>query len=73
MKNQLKSTKFEPKKLELGERKVSRMNFSYIVTLPKTFTQNYLGESMEVSMSMSNDGKLTLTPIKTKKEMKEVE
>jgi len=42
------------------------MNFSYIVTLPKPFTQNYLGENMEVSMSMSNDGKLTLTPI-TKK------
>ena len=73
MKNQLKNTKFEPKDLKLGTRKVSNMNFSKIVTLPKPFTQNYLGESMEVSMSMSHDGKLTLTPIKTKKEMKEVE
>lgn len=73
MKNQLKNTKFEPKDLELGTRKVSNMNFSKIVTLPKLFTQNYLSESMEVSMSMSHDGKLTLTPIKTKKEMKEVE
>ena len=72
MKHQLKSTKFVPKTLELGQRKVSRMNFSYVVTLPKPFTQNYLGENMEVSMSMSNDGKLTLTPI-TKKEMKVVE
>ena len=61
------------KELHLGIRKVSNMNFSKIVTLPKPFTQNYLGESMEVSMSMSHDGKLTLTPIKTKKEMKEVE
>ena len=73
MKHQLKSTKFVPKTLELGQRKVSRMNFSYIVTLPKPFTQNYLGENMEVSMSMSQDGKLTLTPIEIKKEMKVVE
>jgi len=67
MKSQLKNTKFEPKDLELGTRKVSNMNFSKIVTLPKPFTQNYLGESMEVSMSMTHDGRLTLTPIKTKK------
>ncbi len=69
MKSKLKNTKFEPKDLELGTRKVSNMNFSKIVTLPKPFTQNYLGESMEVSMSMTHDGRLTLTPIKTKKEM----
>ena len=73
MKSQIKSKKFVPKTLELGQRKVSRMNFSYVVTLPKPFTQNYLGENMEVSMSMSQDGKLTLTPIKPKKELKKVE
>ena len=66
-------SKINVKTLDLGTRKVSNMNFSMIVTLPKPFTQNYLGESMEVSMSMSHDGKLTLTPIKTKKEMKVVE
>ena len=66
MKSQIKSTKFVPKTLELGQRKVSRMNFSYIVTLPKPFTQNYLGENMEVSMSMANDGRLILTPITEK-------
>ena len=59
--------------LELGTRKVSTMNFSKVVTLPKPFTQNYLGENMEVSMSMTHDGRLTLTPVKTKKEMKVVE
>ena len=64
MQNQSKNTKFTPKTLELGQRKVSRMNFSYVVTLPKPFTQNYLGENMEVSMSMSHDGVLTLTPMK---------
>ena len=57
------------KDLDLGTRKVSVMNFSKVVTLPKTFTDNYLGESMQVKVSMSHDGKLILTPInKTKKE-----
>jgi len=55
------------KNLDLGSRKVSNMNFSKIVTLPKPFTDNYLGENMEVQMSMSHDGKLILTPIKSKK------
>jgi len=55
------------KNLDLGPRKVSNMNFSKIVTLPKPFTDNYLGENMEVQMSMSHDGKLILTPIKAKK------
>lgn len=40
------------------------MNFSKVVTLPKTFTENYLGENMEVKMSLSTDGKLTLVPVK---------
>lgn len=52
--------------LDLGIRKVSNMNFSKIVTLPKTFTENFLGEDMEVRVTMSQDGRLTLTPIKTK-------
>lgn len=63
----MKSTKNIAKNLDLGTRKVSNMNFSKVVTLPKTFTENYLGKSMEVKMTMSQDGKLTLTPIcKTK-------
>jgi len=59
------------KTLELGTRKVSSMNFSKVVTLPKTFTENYLGENMEVKMSMSHDGRLTLTPIRKTKEKEE--
>lgn len=54
--------------LDLGTRKVSNMNFSKIVTLPKTFTENFLGEDMEVRITMSQDGSLTLTPIKNKGE-----
>lgn len=60
-------TKALVKNLDLGTRKVSTMNFSKVVTLPKTFTDNYLSENMEVSVSMSYDGKLTLVPIKNKK------
>ena len=51
------------KNLELGVRKVSTMNFSKVVTLPKTFTDNCLDEGMKVKMTLSADGKLTLTPI----------
>ena len=53
--------------LDLGIRKVSTMNFSKVVTLPKTFTENYLSKNMEVSVSMSADGRLILTPIKRRK------
>lgn len=53
----------KPKELDLGERKVSRMNFSNVVTLPKTFTKNCLGENMVVKMTMLEDGCLKLTPV----------
>ena len=55
--------KITNKDLDLGVRKVSSMNFSKVVTLPKTFTQNCLGDNMEVKMTMSQDGRLTLTPV----------
>ncbi len=60
-------TKSITKNLDLGTRKVCNMNFSKIVTLPKTFTENYLSEDMVVQMTMSHDGKLTLIPIVNKK------
>lgn len=56
------------KDLDLGVRKVSSMNFSKVVTLPKTFTQNCLSDNMEVQMTMSPDGRLTLTPVSNSKE-----
>jgi len=62
--------KSKTKELNLGIRKVSDMNFSKIVTLPKTFTQNYLGKNKEVEMTMSQDGKLTLSPISKTREVK---
>lgn len=63
-------SKTEVKTLNLGVRKVSPMNFSKIVTLPKPFTDNWLLETNEVQMSLTHDVRLMLTPIKTKKEMK---
>lgn len=61
--------KLQVKTLDLGTRKVSNMNFSKVVTLPKPFTDNWLIETNEVEMSMSNDGKLTLTPVKKLEEV----
>ena len=63
----MNSTKNQRKNLDLGTRKVSNMNFSKVVTLPKTFTENFLGENMEVKMTLSADGKLTLVPVKQAK------
>lgn len=62
------SGKRSEKQLDLGERKVSAMNFSRVVTLPKPFTDNYLSKTKTVHMTMSADGKLTLTPVDESKE-----
>jgi len=57
------------KELDLGKRKVSRMNFSFIVTLPKEFVKNTpYGEIREVKITMLEDGCLKLTPIHLRKE-----
>jgi hypothetical protein len=54
------------KNLDLGLRKVSTMNFSKVVTLPKAFTENYLDANNTVRVSMSPDGSLILTPVLSK-------
>jgi len=66
-------SKTEVKTLNLGVRKVCPMNFSKIVTLPKPFTDNWLVKTNEVQMSLTHDGRLMLTPVKIKKEIKKVE
>ena len=67
------SQKAKNKELDLGTRKISRMNFSYIVTIPKIFVQNTMnGESTrKVRMTMLEDGSLKITPIHEKTEPKE--
>lgn len=58
------------KELDLGTRKISRMNFSYIVTIPKIFVQNSLngGITKTVRMTMLSDGSLKITPVHEKVE-----
>lgn len=58
------------RELDLGTRKIARMNFSYIVTIPKIFVQNTMnGESTrKVKMTMLEDGSLKITPIHEKTE-----
>jgi hypothetical protein len=69
MKNKLEETRIDPQELDLGERKVSKMNFSYIVTLPKMFIRNSpYGKFTLVRMAMLKDGSLKLMPVKQKDE-----
>lgn len=60
----------ERRLIDLGQRKVSTMNFSKVVTLPKAFTDNYLDKSMTVQMSMTTNGRLILTPLSEKEKKK---
>jgi len=68
--NKSKETRFEFKELNLGERRVSRMNFSYIVTLPKIFVQNTANGKIItlVRITMLEDGCLKITPVREKDE-----
>jgi len=64
------SKKTKNKELDLGTRKISRMNFSYIVTLPKIFVQNSMNGKIAntVQITMLKDGSLKLAPIHEKDE-----
>ncbi len=58
---------------ELGERKVSKMNFSYIVTLPKKFVQNSKTGQITtvVKLTMLGDGSLKIIPVRMREEPRE--
>jgi hypothetical protein len=62
------------KELDLGTRKISRMNFSYFVTIPKIFVQNTLngGIIKRVKLTMLPDGSLKITPVQEKTEPAEI-
>ena len=54
----------KPTELDFWERKISRMNASYIITIPKIFVKNSpFGEFTKVRISMLEDGCLKLTPL----------
>ena len=48
--------------LYLCTRKVTPMNYSHVVALPKIFVENYLSDNREVRITMY-EGKLTLEPV----------
>lgn len=64
------SQKTKNKELDLGTRKISHMNFSYIITLPKIFVRNNLNGKIAkaVQITMLEDGSLKLAPIHEKGE-----
>ena len=69
MSNVNKSKNPLTKAKELGERRISKMNFSYIITLPKIFVQNTNGKIITLArITMLEDGSLKLTPIREKNE-----
>lgn len=52
---------------DLGKRKISKMNFSYIVTIPKIFIQSTPYEEITaVKIVMLENGCLMLKPIRAK-------
>jgi len=59
-----KSKNSNKPQIELGERKISKMNFSYIVTLPKCFVNSPFGLVTKVKRTMLEDGSIKLTPIR---------
>ncbi len=69
------NNEIESKELYLGTRKISRMNFSYIVTIPKIFVQNSMncGTVKTVKIMMRSDGSLRIIPIHEKIEPTELE
>ena len=63
-----KSISNSPWVTDLGIRKISRMNFSHIVTLPKIFVRNNLNGQITtlVRLTLLEDGSLKLTPVHEK-------
>ena len=64
----------QEKSIDCGIRKISKMNFSRIITLPKIFVRNTpYGEIRTVRITMLEDGSLKLVPIHTKNEDRSAE
>ena len=51
------------KDLDAGVRTVGSMNYSYFVTLPKLWVQNYLEHNKDVKIAIAPDGTLSITPV----------
>jgi hypothetical protein len=73
MKKELKESKCGYKEIDFGNRKVSQMNFSYIVTIPKKFIQSTRYERITSVRIIMQDGYLKLVPIRAKNGDEEVD
>ena len=73
MKNEFKDSKFEYKEIDFGERKISQMNYSYIVAIPKKFVQSTRYEKITSVRIIMQDGYLKLVPVRAKNGDEEVD
>ena len=63
----------EQKEIDFGKRKISKMNFSYIVTIPKKFIQSTRYEKIISVRLIMQDGYLKLVPSRAKNGDEEVD
>ena len=47
----------------MGHRKVTPMNYSNVVAVPRAWVDNYLTSNRDVELVMESNGNLTLIPI----------
>ena len=73
MKKESKDSKFEQKEIDFGKRKVSKMNFSYIVTIPKRFIQSTRYEKITSVQIIIVDDYLKLVPVRAKNGDEEID
>jgi hypothetical protein len=67
VKDDLRESKFEHQEIDLGERKISKMNYSHIVTIPNKFVQSTPYERItSVRIILLQDGCLKLVPSRVK-------
>jgi hypothetical protein len=73
MRDELRDSISENNGLDLGERKISRMNFSYIVTIPKEFVMSTRFDRITHVRLIFAGGCLKLVPSRAKYGDEEIE
>jgi len=63
----------EQREIDFGERKISKVNFSHIVTIPKKFIQSTQYERITSVRVIMGDNCLKLVPIRAKNGDEEVD
>lgn len=68
-----KESKNSEKEIDFGKRKVSKMNYSYIVTIPKKFIQSTRYEKITTVRLIMSNNCLKLVPVRAKNGDEEVD